>query len=237
MEIDIFIENYAKAFGEAAALPVVFWYSDAAMGVSEKITGCFFKCMHAVRSGEMVVSLNADSIGCGGGKYYAGFTDMPEHVPAFVSLKEKYKKTPEMVLESIAGIDRQAAIGKFLNFARIDKVENVDTLEGVIFFATPDILSGLTTWAFYDNNSPDTVTALFGSGCTAIVANVVRENRNQGRRTFLGLFDPSVRPFFEPDVLSFAVPMSRFREMYDTMAECCLFNTHAWEKVKKRIND
>ena len=42
MEIEKFIENYREAFGEAAGLPVVFWYSDEETGHTEKIGGCFF---------------------------------------------------------------------------------------------------------------------------------------------------------------------------------------------------
>ena len=37
----------------------------------------------------------------------------------------------------------------YLNFARMDKVENFDNLEGILFLATPDMLSGLATWAFF----------------------------------------------------------------------------------------
>jgi hypothetical protein len=69
------------------------------------------------------------------------------------------------------------------------------------------------------------------------VAQAVQENRNGGRRCFLGLFDPSVRPWVEPDVLSFVVPMSRFREMCGMMRASCLFDTHAWSKVRERINN
>ena len=90
MEIEKFIENYREAFGEAAGLPVVFWYSDEETGHTEKIGGCFFKGMQEVRAGN-TISLNAEVIGCGGGKFYTGFAPMPEHVPGFVSLKEKYK--------------------------------------------------------------------------------------------------------------------------------------------------
>ncbi len=44
MEIEKFIENYREAFGEAAGLPVVFWYSDEETGHTEKkIGGCFLK--------------------------------------------------------------------------------------------------------------------------------------------------------------------------------------------------
>ena len=50
-----------------------------------------------------------------------------------------------------------------------------------------------------------------------------------------GFFDPSVRPYFEAELLSFTIPMSRFKEMYHTMRESCLFDTHAWGKIKERI--
>ena len=74
MEIEKFIENYREAFGEAAGLPVVFWYSDEETGHTEKIGGCFFKGMQEVRAGN-TISLNAEVIGCGGGKFYTGFAD------------------------------------------------------------------------------------------------------------------------------------------------------------------
>lgn len=235
MEIRKFIENYKEAFGEAAELPIVFWYSDEELGHTEKIGGCFFKGMHEVREGG-VISLNAEVIGCGGGKFYTGFAPMPEHVPGFVALKEKYKKTPQMVTEYVDELGVPVAEKKYLHFARIDQVENFNGLEGLLFLATPDILSGLASWAYFDNNRTDTVTAMFGSGCSTVVTQTVLENRSGGKRAFLGFFDPSVRPWFEPDILSFTIPMSRFREMYETMRESCLFDTHAWGKVRERIN-
>ena len=86
-----------------AELPITFWYSDRLEAPTEKINGCLFKCMKLVREGK-TVSLNAETMGCGGGKFYTGFTEMPEHVPNFVSLKEKYKRTPEMVTDFIREI-------------------------------------------------------------------------------------------------------------------------------------
>ena len=81
--------NYREAFGERAELPIAFWYSDKQENETEKISGCFFKGLQQVREGK-TISLNSDVIGCGGGKFYTGFTEMPIHVPNFVSLKEKY---------------------------------------------------------------------------------------------------------------------------------------------------
>lgn len=204
----------------------------------QKINGCFFKGFESVRNGK-TLSLSLETIGCGGGKFYTGFTDMPEHVPNFVSLKEKYKKTPEMVLEYIEQLKVPKAKKLYLNFARIDAIDNdrLNSLEGLLFLATPDVLSGLCTWAYFDNNSEETVVSLFGSGCSAIITRAVTENRQNGKRTFLGLFDPSVRPHIDKNVLSFVIPLSRFKEMYYTMRESCLFDTHAWNKVRKRINE
>lgn len=234
MDIRTFITNYQEAFGMQAELPIAFWYSDEMEAPTEKVNGCLFKCMRLVRDGK-VISLSNETITCGGGKFYTGFTEMPERVPGFVSLKEKYKKTPEMVLDFIQEIQVPQADKTYLHFARIDQISSFDQVEGIMFLATPDMLSGLATWAYFDNNAYDAVFSPFGSGCSSVVTQAILENRKQGKRTFLGFFDPSVRPYFEENILSFTIPMSRFKEMYYTMRNSCLFDTHAWGKIKERL--
>lgn len=236
MNISCFVNDYREAFGECAPLPVLFFYSDTPLADTEKTGGCFFKVLQRVRQG-IPVSLNGEVIGCGGGKFYTGFASMPEYVPDFVSQKEHYKQTPGMVADYIKQLGLEAAGKKFLNFVRADQVDDgFEDAEGFLFFATPDILSGLCAWAFYDNNSPDAVTSMFGSGCSSVVSLAVKENRDKGSRTFLGLFDPSVRPHVGENELSFVIPFHRFKTMCVTMRQCCLFGTRAWGKVKERIN-
>ena len=234
MEIKEFIESYREAFGDRAQLPLLFGYSGTPVGDTAKIGGCFFKGLQAAREGTSV-SLSAEVIGCGGGKLYTGFSDMPERVPNFVSLTEKYKRTPEMVADYVKSLEMPRATKRYLNFVRIDHAASFDGFEGVMFYATPDMLSGLCGWAFYDSNEPDAVVARFGSGCSTVVSMTVVENASHGHRCFLGLFDPSVRPWVGKDELSFTVPMSRFMVMTDTMHECFLFGSHAWERVKERL--
>ena len=234
MEVKEFIESYREAFGENAQLPLLFGYSDTPVAQTAKIGGCFFKGVQAAREG-VPISLNADVIGCGGGKLYTGFTDMPEHVPNYVSVIEKYKQTPAMVADYVQRLEMPRAAKSFLNFVRIDKAESFEGFEGVVFYATPDMLSGLCGWAFFDTNEPDAVMAQFGSGCSTIVSMAVVENAHDGYRCFLGLFDPSVRPWVGQNELSFTVPMSRFTVMLDTMRQCFLFGSHAWEKLKARL--
>ena len=234
MNVKRFISNYREAFGEKASLPIVFRYTNQPVAQTEKIGGCFFKGLQAVRQGRPI-SLNAAVIGCMGGQFYTGFSEMPERVPEFVSFKEKYKETPEMVINFIEDLEVTKTDKKYLDFVRIDQVKSLEDMEGLLFFATPDMLSGLCSWAFYDNNAPDTVTAMFGSGCSSVVACAVQENRRKGYRTFIGLLDPSVRPHVSENELGFVIPYCRFEQMSKTMRKCCLFATHAWGKVKERM--
>lgn len=171
MDAKEFASAYGEAFGPAAGLPLLFWYSDGPVRAVPKVEGCFFKALAEAREGS-AVSLNAANIGCGGGKFYTGFAPMPPFVPAFVSQKEHYKQTPEMVLEFIGRLGVPEASGAWLNFARIDTpqaAEAFGTADGALFFATPDILSGLVSWAVYDNNADDAVCVPFGCGWRAVV--------------------------------------------------------------------
>lgn len=235
MDPKTFTEAFREAFSEAAELPLAFWYSDAPVREVPKTEGCFFKALHEARRGQ-TVSLCVANIGCGGGKFYTGFAPMPERVPTFVSEKEHYKQTPEMVRAFVERLDVRPAPAEWLHFARVDTLDGFEGREGVLFFATPDVLSGLVAWASFDNNDEDAVAAPFGSGCSAVVAQAVRENRIGGRRTFLALFDPSVRPWVGENELGFVVPMGRFMQLCGTMRASCLFGTHAWKKVRDRIN-
>lgn len=234
MELKDFIGSYREAFGEKAQLPLLFGYSDEPVAPTAKIGGCFFKGLQAAREGSPV-SLSAEVIGCGGGKLYTGFSDMPERVPNFVSLVEKYKKTPEMVADYVKGLNMSRSAKPYLNFVRADQADSLDGFEGVMFYATPDMLSGLCGWTFFDSNEPDAVVAQFGSGCSTVVSMTVVENARGGHRCFLGLFDPSVRPWVGKDELSLTIPMSRFTVMLDTMHDCFLFGSHAWERIKERL--
>ena len=162
---------------------------------------------------------------------------MPEFIPDFVSKKEHYKESPGLVIDFIENIGVQRYDNLYLNFTRIDNINSFENVAGVLFLATPDELSGLFTWACYDRNEPDLISTLFGSGCSSVVTLTLNENSRNGYRSFLGFFDPSARPYVEKNILTFAIPMSRFKKMLETMPESCLFDTHAWAKVYDRINE
>ena len=86
----------------------------------------------------------------------------------------------------------------------------------------PVIKQRVVSWTLFDTNRADAVSVPFGSGCSSIISQIVVENKNNGNGVFLGFFDPSVRPQVERNILSFAIPMSRFRTMYYTFNDSYL---------------
>ena len=115
-------------------------------------------------------------------------------------------------------------------------LEAADEPDVVIFFAQPEVLSGLFTLANFDVADPNGVFAPFGSGCASIIAYPYLERSSESPRAVLGTFDVSARPFVPQDVLSFAVPRTKFERMIDNMDESFL-TTPSWGKVQKRIGN
>lgn len=229
-----FVLKYREAFGESVPLPIAFGYSDKAVTEVKKMPRCMIGAIRKVCGGEPL-TLSADNVLCGGGRLYTAFASMPDRVPAFVSETEHYKQTKVLAKEYIERLDIRLSDKPYLNFIRMDRLESLNDMEGILFFATPDVLSGLCSWAFYDNNDDDAVCARFASGCCSIVTFTVKENRAGDRRCFIGLLDPSARPLVPKNELTFTVPVCRFKEMMNTMEQSALFQK-AYSIVRKRIN-
>ena len=234
MNIQDFIIRYREAFGEAAPLPIALGYSNQPASEVSKVPKCMIGAISKVRNGESL-TLCEENVLCGGGGLYTAFREMPDRVPTFVSEIEHYKKSKEMVVDYVKSLDIHISEKPYLNFVRVDKLEDWSSAEAILFFATPDMLSGLCTWAFYDNNSPDAVTTQFSSGCASVVTFAVNENRKNGKRCFLGMLDPSARPLVPENELTLTIPMCRFKEMLGTMNDSALFQK-AFSIIKKRIN-
>jgi Uncharacterised ArCR, COG2043. len=235
MDTKLFIENFKTAFGEYE-LPIAFWYSEDPVVECSQTKACYIGYLKPAREGG-IVSLSVDTIACPGGKVYAGFTEAPPFIPNWVSAKERYKDTPEAVTEFLEDLNIPNKEGNYLNFASIDQIDSFDHIEGLTFFATPDVLSGLISWVLFDTNEPDAISVPFGSGCSSLITQAIVENKNKGHRSFLGLFDPSIRTDVESNILTLSIPMSKFKKIYHTIDASCLQGTHHWKKLKKRIEN
>jgi uncharacterized protein (DUF169 family) len=241
---DEFIRLWRHYFNNAE-LPVTFYYSEssehAPLVKPGSLARCVIGALAEVRKGRSF-SFNADSIGCSGGKKYLGFTEniMPDFeyflscgIPDEVE-GERYKKSPELVNETMKSWPVFSASAPFVVFKRWDNLGKDDSPEVVIFFAQPDVLSGLFTLANFDQPVPEAVFTPMGSGCSSVVSYPYLEKDAVSPRAIIGMFDPSARPYVPQNVLSFSVPMTRFVTMVDNMDESFL-TTDTWQVIRRRI--
>jgi hypothetical protein len=240
-----FLKLWKKYFNDAP-LPITFYYADKLTNAEATKPGsvprCIIGALLKVQQGQSL-AFDVESVGCPGGKRYLGFAEnlMP-NFEYFLSCGipgkmegERYKKSPEMVKEYMQKhAPVMKAPGKYIVFKRWDVLEKADHPDVVIFYAEPDVLSGLFTLASFDEAEQNTVIAPFGSGCASIVQYPFMEVKSPQPRAVIGMFDVSARPFVPKDVLTFAAPMSKFTRMVDNMEESFLI-TPSWGKVQKRI--
>ncbi|MCJ7664046.1 MAG: DUF169 domain-containing protein [Desulfobacterales bacterium] len=240
-----FIELWNKYF-DGSELPITFYYTDQE-GRAEQVKApagrqCFIGVLAKVSKGQSLC-FDVNSIGCRGGKRYLGFSEqMVPRFEYFLSCGipgrlegERYKKSPELVKQMMKYMPAFKAPARFIVFKRWDMLDESDEPAVVIFFAKPDVLSGLFTLANYDEVEQNGVIAPFGAGCSSIVMYPYLERDSQRPRAVLGMFDVSARPFVPEEMLTFAVPMNKFDRMIDNMEESFLI-TPSWEKVRKRIS-
>jgi uncharacterized protein (DUF169 family) len=238
-----FLEAWPKYFNDAE-LPFVFYYTDQEDSAEKAppvvAHSCIMGLLTKVRKGESVC-FDMATVGCSGGKRYLGFSDtiMPyfefflsSGVPGKIE-GERYKKTPELVREMMPNVPQFTAPAKYIVFKRFDKIEANDKPDVVIFYASPDVLSGLFTLANYDRAELNGVITPFCAGCGSIVLYPYLEKKNDNPRAVLGMFDVSARPFVPKEALSFAIPMKKFTSMVNNMDESFLI-TRSWAMVQKR---
>jgi uncharacterized protein (DUF169 family) len=234
-----------KKYFKNAELPITFYYTntdvrDAKLATKSKTRSCLICELRKVRNGESI-QYNVDTVTCSGGKRYLGFTDkVRTGFEYFLSCGsediegERYKRTPDMVLEMMKDHKPLPITGKNIVFKRWDNLTEADNPEVVIFFSTPDVLAGLFTLANFDQTEPNGTFTPFGAGCGSIVYYPYLEIKLQRPRAVIGMFDPSARPCVQNNVLSFAAPMIKFEKMINYMEESFLI-TGTWKTVMKRI--
>jgi uncharacterized protein (DUF169 family) len=239
-----FIRQWKKYFHNAE-LPIAFFYSDMSDGTEIVKSSGKWRCLicelSKVRNG-ISLAFNQGTLLCGGAKRYLGFTDkMRPKFEYFLSCGienemegERYIRTPEMVKVLMKNQKRIFPPGKYIIFKRWDKLSEKDNPDVVIFFAVPDVLSGLFTLANYDQSEPNSTFTPFGAGCGSIVHYPYLEKDSERPRAVIGMFDPSARPCVPPVILTFSVPMVKFLKMISYMDESFLI-TDTWNEVRKRI--
>ena len=238
-----FVSLWAKYFGDAD-LPIAIFFSDEepAEGLTSTKGGqCIVELLPLAMKGK-TLCFSSESRICGGARRYLGFTEeiiMPDFeyflsygVPGRLK-GERYKKSPELVRDSMKFCPSFKAPNEFMIMRRWDKLAPGEEPEVVVFLADIDTISGLFTLANFDEADPSAVICPFGSGCSSIVYHPYRELQSLRPRCILGMFDISARPYVGKNSLSFAVPYPKFKRMVENMPESFL-TTGSWKALGSR---
>lgn len=243
---EYFIKLWAKYF-PGSELPIIFYYTNEE--VSEKFNQssplhrCVIFNLGQVREGNSLC-LDNNTVGCFGGKRYLGFSQnlMPDF-EFFLSCGiegkmegERFKKSPELVKEQLKYQEPFKAPGKYIVFKRWDALRSKEEPLAVIFFASPDVLSGLFALANFDEIDPNAVIAPMCAGCASIVYYPYKEAQSDQPKAVLGMFDIAARLAIAPDILTFAVPWAKFVRMVENIEESFLI-MKPWNGIKKRISN
>jgi uncharacterized protein (DUF169 family) len=163
-----------------AELPITFYYADDPGGLEKagrpEEWRCFIAQLNEVRRG-MPAAFDMDSFACAGGKRYTGFSQvLRDDFDYFLSCGipgkvegERYKKSPEIVRALVENWPTHVAPARYIVFKRWDLLEAHDEPDVAIFYATPDVLSGLFTLANYEETEPEGVIAPMAAGCATLV--------------------------------------------------------------------
>ncbi|HWQ75540.1 MAG TPA: DUF169 domain-containing protein [Syntrophomonas sp.] len=243
-----FIRLWSKYFNDAE-LPLAFYYTNEP-AQPDTAAKCIIATLAKTRKGSTVV-FSAESVRCFGGTSYLGFSEiiseafsdeykhsyreyfLSHGVPGQIE-GERFKKTPAICQEMYLRMPAFKAPARYCVFKRWDMLDEKDIPEVVIFFAKPDVLSGLYNLANYDTVDANEVIIPWGSGCSSIVKDPYFEKDTLNPRAVIGMLDVSARPFVSRDELTFSVPMKKFIRMVESMEESFL-STKAWGLVQNRI--
>jgi uncharacterized protein (DUF169 family) len=243
-------EERWKQFREALGLqesPLGIYYTmDEPEGITPKAGThvCLIGLLKKARHSGQTVYFDKNHFGCPGGAYYMGFLESPmPHIEYFLSCGipgqmegERYIKTPELAKKYIEKVKPRPAPANYCVFKPIEQFQRDERPEVVVFFGSPDVLSGLFTLTNYALERTDGVYTPFGSGCSTLLTHPLKEAGKEEPRAILGLFDVSARPMVEKDVLTLSMPYPVLLKLVENVPGSFL-QTESWKKVSQRIQN
>ncbi len=246
--MDQFLKEEWKQFKEVLGLkesPIGAYYTnERPEGITPKEGrwGCIIGLLKNARKRGKTVYFDRTHFGCPGGGYYLGFLEKPRpKIEYFLSCGipgemegERYIKTPELAKEYFKKMKPRRAPADYCVFMPVERFKDETRPEVIIFFGTPDILSGLFTLTNYALERTDAVYTPFGSGCGTLLTYPLMEAEKSEPRAVLGMFDVSARPMVEEEVLTLAMPYSLFLKLLENVSGSFL-ETESWKKVLQRI--
>jgi uncharacterized protein (DUF169 family) len=188
--------------------------------------------------------LSLEEGGCMGGVFYSGlcgpYLEMNVHyvstgIPGTPIEGEHYLPSAESMRAFMEDSALPPAAGKYCVIQPLEQFGDAAPPPLVVaFFARAEVLAGLFSLACYAAGDHNAVVSPFGAGCTNIIAWPLIYQQRGLERAVIGGFDLSARKFMKTDEFSFAMPLSLYRKMLETMESSAL-TRETWRGVRKKV--
>ncbi|HCY87341.1 MAG TPA: hypothetical protein DHV36_19565 [Desulfobacteraceae bacterium] len=237
-----------KAFGPKPGAPMSRELEERGqmdMQAVMKTFSCVIGNIWLARKKQRAAFISTKEYGCPGGVFYCsmmkpylrfienyvttGFQGTPIH-------GERYLPSPESMKNFLETVDPRKPPAKYCIFKPLSHFSEGQTPEFVIFFARPEVMSGLFTQAAFTTGDVECVVSPFGAGCTNIVAWPLFYKEKGMEKAVIGGFDPSARKFVKTDELTFTVPWSLYRKMLEALPESMFNVGDTWPVVRKKVD-
>ncbi|MCP4230790.1 MAG: DUF169 domain-containing protein [bacterium] len=228
--------------------PVAIVFSDAkpeaAIELEEDSRVCVITTFVGAAKGN-TAAISRERHGCNGalnglclekneGTFYPGFEYFMSTGGGDYEEGEGYVKTPEIARSYLDNIPQISIPQKYVIFKPIIELSDGEEPAVVVFLATPDQLSALTVLANYARETANNVIIPMGAGCHQICLLPYHYSLDGPCKAIVGMTDIAARKFYDPDVLTFAVPFAMFEEMEGNI-EGSFLDKGGWKELKDRI--
>ena len=237
-----------KAFGPKPGVPISRELEDQGqvdMQAVFKTFSCVIGNIWLARKKRCAAYISSEEYGCLGGVFYCsmmtpnlrfiehyvttGFEGTPIH-------GERYLPSPESMRKFLDQVEPRKAPAKYCIFKPLSQFSDGEIPEFVIFFARPEVLTGLFTQTTFTTGEVDCVATPFGAGCTNIIAWPLYYKEQGMEKAVLGGFDPSARKFLKTDELTFTVPWPLYKKMLKALPESMFNVGDVWSSVRKKVD-
>jgi hypothetical protein len=189
---------------------------------------CMFQYIMETRKTGIPSVFNYENFGCPGFRFYSGYTEkLPSFNHYFVTTGipglfpgERFMPRPQSSKNSAAKLEGRTPKGKNLVFARLDSPDQLDKtarqaagIEAVIFFANPEIITGLAGLVRFAADDDDAVRSIYCSGCASLFAWPVQLQLLGKEQAVLGVFDPAARPWLKNGEMTLAMSLDLFKKI------------------------
>jgi uncharacterized protein (DUF169 family) len=237
-----------KAYGPKPGPPISRELEDQGQVDMQAVFKCFSCIIGNIwlaRKKQCAAYISSEEYGCPGGVFYAsmmkpnlrfiehyvttGFEGTPIH-------GERYLPSPESMRKFLTTVDPRKAPAKYCIFKPLSLFSEKEKPEFVIFFARPEVLTGLFTHTAFTTGEVDSVASPFGAGCTNIIAWPLYYKERGEEKAVLGGFDPSARKFLKTDELTFTVSLDLYQKMLKALPESMFHVGDVWSGVRKKAD-